>query len=535
MLVGFTGTNVGDIPSLDNERMITSGNINIPSIDAEIQKFISEKLSSKLWRLSNLYYVKNKSEKIVKYVPNKAQRLVLSVKAKRKIVLKARQLGISTERLLYQLDECIFIPNSECGIISYGIEEAKKLVERAVLAWNMLDPAIKELIGVTIVAQNGTNGITFSNGSKFKVGNFRGDSLGNLHVSELAKIAAKYPDKAREIKTGAFEAVAINNSISVESTAEGKYGMFYEMWRQAERISPSQRTPLDFVPIFIGWYLDDDYVIDIPQPRTADDDRYFAKIEKLAGIKLTEQQKNFYMTKKNNLGKDVTREYPSFADEAFESHVEGVYYANVYRKINIIANYYPNIIDYSLPVHVASDIGMNDMFTMGFFQIKDGKPIIIDELSDSEQAIGYYLKLAESLAANRGWTLSKKIVVPHDTKQREFSTAQARYKTILKFGWRPIVLAKTPLADGIEITRNLLDGATIDNSCINILEALTNYRKTWNDKHNVFLDMPVHDNHSHWADMIRYMATAIYTNKITNNDLTESYDNDFNDSDGYAV
>ena len=124
--MGFTGTNVGDIPSLDNERMITSGNINIPSIDAEIQKFISEKLSSKLWRLSNLYYVKNKSEKIVKYVPNKAQRLVLSVKAKRKIVLKARQLGISTERLLYQLDECIFIPNSECGIISYGIEEAAK-------------------------------------------------------------------------------------------------------------------------------------------------------------------------------------------------------------------------------------------------------------------------------------------------------------------------------------------------------------------------------------------------------------------------
>jgi len=527
-----------------NEALNKIDRISIPASTELIKTFINTKLSSKRWRLRNLYYVKNKNSKIVKYVPNKAQELVLSKKAKRKIILKARQLGISTERLLYQLDECIFVPNSECGIQSYGQDEARKLTDRVILAWSYLSAEIKELMNISIVAQNST-GITFSNGSKLKIGNFRGDTLGFLHVSELAKIAAKYPEKARELQTGAFEAVSIDNEISIESTAEGKFGLFYEMWKQATRIPEHQRTNLDFTPIFIGWYLDDEYTLDSEVLITLEDRLYFKKLELEAGVTLTIGQMSWYVKKKQTLGKYVTREYPSFAEEAFEAHIEGVYYAKVYHQIKLVRDYVPNGIDYSLPVHVASDIGMNDMFTMGFFQIgANDKPIIIDELSDNEHEIAYYLKLAEALAAERGWTLSKKLVVPHDIKQREFSSGQARYKSIQKLGWKPVITPKLRLVDGIEITRNVLEGTTIDIKCDKILDAITNYRKIWNDKHNVFLDAPVHDNHSHWADMIRYACTAVYLRKIKNFDLTAEQETELYDenelsgavfNDGFAV
>jgi hypothetical protein len=54
--------------------------------------------------------------------------------------------------------------------------------------------------------------MTFSNGSTLKIGNFRGDTLSFLHVSELAKIAKRFPEKAEELNSGAFEAVSTNSS-----------------------------------------------------------------------------------------------------------------------------------------------------------------------------------------------------------------------------------------------------------------------------------------------------------------------------------
>ena len=40
-------------------------------------------------------------------------------------------------------------------------------------------------------------------------------------MSEYAKICAKRAEKAQEIQTGAFEAVAMDQEITIESTAEG--------------------------------------------------------------------------------------------------------------------------------------------------------------------------------------------------------------------------------------------------------------------------------------------------------------------------
>ena len=113
--------------------------------------------------------------------------------------------------------------------------------------WERFPLAIKQLFVLTLTTDN-KMALGFSNLSSLKIGNFRGDTLQSLHVSELGKIAKDFPKKAKELKTGAFQAVAKNNIITIESTAEGKSGLFYDMWVKAEQkaILGQELTPLDF-------------------------------------------------------------------------------------------------------------------------------------------------------------------------------------------------------------------------------------------------------------------------------------------------
>jgi len=193
--------------------------------------------------------------------------------------------------------------------------------------WDELDQNIKDLFGLKLVSNN-QKGMTFSNGSILKIGNFRGDTLQGLHVSELGKIAKKFPEKAKELKTGAFQAVGKNSRITVESTAEGKSGLFYEIW-EASQLHKKRGKPLgpfDFEPIFISWLEDPDCNIDHETEISEELNSYFTKIENSLNITLTDTQKWWYASKQKELTSDMKQEYPTTAEEAFEQSIEGTYY-----------------------------------------------------------------------------------------------------------------------------------------------------------------------------------------------------------------
>jgi hypothetical protein len=65
----------------------------------------------------------------------------------------------------------------------------------------------------------------------------RGDTLQWLLITEFGKICAKYPEKAREIITGALNTVHVGQRVTIESTAEGQEGRFYEMTTTAENMA----------------------------------------------------------------------------------------------------------------------------------------------------------------------------------------------------------------------------------------------------------------------------------------------------------
>lgn len=496
------------------------------SLSIEQQELLI-KLASKEFRMNNLYTIKDKDGKERVFKRNYAQSKVNAHKHNRSIILKSRQQGISTDKLLDNLDKCIFIPGYEAGIQSYGKNESKKLANRVKLAWDRFPDVVKSFLNISVVKMN-SDEILFSNGSILKIGNFRGDTLQSLHVSELGKIAKKFPEKAKELQTGAFQAVSVNNNISIESTAEGASGLFFDMWQTAVSILKRglKLTPLDFQPIFLSWVEDPDCSLDMEVEIPKEMAKYFAEVERrlpeleLFGVTqrhLTDNQKWWYAKKYEELGFNIKQEYPTFPEEAFEQSVEGTYYASEYRNLKIR----PELYDLNLLVHSSFDLGVNDTFSIGFFQIHPGntsiasRTKIIGEYEHNGEGLPYYRDVFDALTVKYGWQHGS-TYVPHDIKQQELGTGKTRWDVMRELGFKPILVRKHRLQDGIEATRKFLKECEIDSECDLIVKAVQNYRKKYDSKFNVYLDAPVHDQFSHTADMLRYLAMGIKYKPISN-------------------
>lgn len=444
---------------------------------------------------------------------NSAQKKVLLGKGHRKkLILKTRQQGISTGYLANLLDHCIFRDNYQAGIQSYGNTESKKLTDKVRLMWTEFNPVIKKLLGISLIADN-SNGITFSNGSVLRIGNFRGDTLNSLHVSELAKISAKYPEKAQELKTGAFEAVGQDNDITIETTSEGPIGLFYEMWVKAENhiAKGLPLGPFNFEPVFISWVIDEDCRISIPQTITYEMEQYFASLEKVYGIKLASPQKWWYVSKLDSLGKqDMQKEYPSTPEEAFMAVKEGAYYSQLFRDhVLVKGKLVSNLYDPNLPVKVAFDLGMNDTMVAIFFQVYRRELRIIDVYYNSGEAISHYTGVLEDKTKILGYKYEDPIILPHDARVRELSNGKSRLEVFKQLGCKCRVLPKIEVHTGIAVVREWIPLMYVDSSLDYIIKTFQNYSKQRNASTGMWSSTPLHDEWSNPADAIRYMCMSL--------------------------
>ena len=85
-----------------------------------------------------------------------------------------------------------------------------------------------------------------------------------MHISEYGKICNKYPEKAREIQTGALNTVAPTSEVDIESTAEGNSGNYFDMCQKAMELQEMGKslTDMDYKFHFYAWWLDDTYELD---------------------------------------------------------------------------------------------------------------------------------------------------------------------------------------------------------------------------------------------------------------------------------
>lgn len=195
-------------------------------------------------------------------MPNWAQRQLLEDSHPCKIILKARQLGITTYFCVLLLDQVLWNNNIQAGVIAHTLDDAKNIfVDKLKYTFDHLHPALRPLFKPV---GDSAKELAFSHGSIIRVGtSLRSSTLQWLLISEFGKICAKYPEKAREIITGGLQTVHKGQNIIIESTAEGKEGAFYDMTQKAfaQQKAGKELGPFDFKPFFFPWHRHKEYSI----------------------------------------------------------------------------------------------------------------------------------------------------------------------------------------------------------------------------------------------------------------------------------
>lgn len=500
----------------DMEGLYSFFNDPVPE-DITKEDFERKYLRSKLWRLNNIYTVVDKHGNAVKFVMNEAQHIVYAMTRKhpRVIILKSRQQGISTFWLVSYFDDGLFQELLAIGLMAQGVDEASTLLERTKFLWDKLDPDIKAFLDRRLEKDNAKS-FTFNNHSQIFIRvSFRSTTLQRLHISEFGKIANHSPKKAKEVKTGTLQALAVGNTGVIESTAEGR-NMFKEMWdASVTALSSGQIAPKDFYPVFLSWLDDPDCTSTVYQTATAEQEKYFAGVEQKTGRTLTQEQKNFWIIQYRELGGDIHQEYPATPEEAFTAAKDGTYYSRLYMETVVRAGrMVENLYDSNLPLDVHMDLGVDDYFVLGYVQWYNGEYRIIDEYINNGYSIVHYLQHIKD-----NYPEVRNICAPHDITVRELgsfdSNGRAKSREDIAREWLrdnlPTatlkVMPKPSIANGIEAVRRMIPMMWIDIRCQYIHDCLLNYSKEWDDKLEVWKQTPLHDEFSHGADMLRQVAS----------------------------
>lgn len=459
-------------------------------------------------RLANGFYsIKDKTGQIVPFKMNKDQAEYLSNRHGMDLILKARQKGFTTVIQLDMLDDCLFNANTSCGVIAHNLQDAKSFfADKIKFAYDELPEEFKSEVAAAwehekevkvngVAVQDSAESLKFSNGSSIRVGtSLRSGTLQKLHVSEYGKLCAKYPEKAREVKSGAFNTVQAGQSITVESTAEGHSGHFFELCEQAKKMDGKELTELDFKFHFAPWFTSPEYVLSGPATETTEHQEYFEKLES-KGIELTRQQRAWYIKKSEQQGDDMLREYPSTPEEAFEASVEGAYFATQMTKLRKEGRICKiPVLDQS--VYTTWDLGYNDMMAICFWQNVGMERRLIDYYENSGEGFGHYADVLR----RKGYSYERHYM-PHDADHHMLTVrATTRREEAQAAGISPIsVLDRiaTEMA-GIDASRAFLPNVWIDEQrCDRMIKCLDNYRKEWDDKLGTWKSTARHDEFSH--------------------------------------
>lgn len=468
-------------------------------------------LASQKWRLNNLYHIVDRNGNSIKFKLNPVQESVYDNLHTRNLILKARQLGMSTFAVIYLLDEAIFNPNLSAGIVSYSLEHAQHIFKRIIgHALDSLDDWVKPLAAVV---QRSAREITFANGSFLRVDTtLRGGAYQLVLVSEFGKTCARNPLKAEEVITGTLQTVPITGKIIIESTGEGNEGFYAEMTNAAVQRGNDNLSPLEYKSFFFPWFRESAYVMSQPVTYDVALTDYFTKIEKESGVTLSLPQRYWYAHQKSILGEKIKQEFPSTVAESFLSSSDAYYFQQLieqaYQEHRCL---HTNPYDPLAHVYVAMDIGVNDLTVMVFFQVVHGEIRIIDYYEDKNKGVDFY---ARYLQQDKKY-LYHTIFLPHDAAHRDGIVVENTYERDFKrlfaqTNTKFIVLKRTDKNIQISNAKLKFSRCVFNLSRVKpLLDQLAKYRKKWSEQFGKYLDEPYHDISSNFSDAFQYACAAV--------------------------
>lgn len=200
----------------------------------------------------DLLRIRNRSGEHVRLEPNRAQREFEKARAQRNIVLKARQMGIST-----WVSGRFFLKTiTKTGTLTVQVAHTQEAAESLFrMVHRFLERMPKELRkGALRTSRASGRQIVFPElDSEYRVvsagntGAGRGLTINNLHCSEVAR----WPGDAAETLQGLRAAMPPAGELVLESTPMGAGGCFWREWQDAPVTGMVQH--------FFPWWMEDAY------------------------------------------------------------------------------------------------------------------------------------------------------------------------------------------------------------------------------------------------------------------------------------
>lgn len=256
----------------------------------------SETLDSVILRITD------KNGDITPYHPNAIQQHFSAHRTHRDLILKPRQVGISTE-IQARLFRTAITQSSLQATLAHDDDTTQKLRRMADRFWRYLPENIRPSRGLdnkTTTTYPDTNSeVTIATAGSVNKG--RGGTYTHFHGSEIA-----FWKDAGETMSGILQGVSEQGHIALESTPNGAQGWFFEQCMQALDGDPAWY--LHFYP----WWWQTEYNITLAVDEAAalaaglnDDER-----ELIAKHNLTLEQMAWRRKKQRDLGMRFAQEYP---------------------------------------------------------------------------------------------------------------------------------------------------------------------------------------------------------------------------------
>ncbi len=242
--------------------------------------------------------------------PNRAQEEFERRRGRANIVLKARQMGISTWVAARFFLKTITRRGTLSVQVAHTQEAAEEIFRMVRRFHRELPEELRE--GVLQTSRANARSLVFPKlDSEYRVESAgdpnagRGLTIQNLHCSEVAR----WPGDARATLAGLLASMPAgpDGEVVLESTAQGAYGCFYEEWMAAETNG--------WVRHFFPWWWEASYRLD----SASDDVLTDEESALMAWHGLTRGQIAFRRKLARQFGMLARQEYPESADDCFLS------------------------------------------------------------------------------------------------------------------------------------------------------------------------------------------------------------------------
>lgn len=195
--------------------------------------------------------IRDKQGRLVPIVPNRAQKEFARRCGRKNIVLKARQLGMTTYVAARFFLRTITTPGTLSVQVAHDQRSAEEIFR---IVHRFLENLPEEMRGALETSRANVRQIVFPRlDSEYRVESAadpnagRGLTIQNLHCSEVAR----WPRNAEETLASLRAAVPPGGEVVLESTPRGSGGTFYDEWQRA--------AVTGYVQHFYPWWWEPQY------------------------------------------------------------------------------------------------------------------------------------------------------------------------------------------------------------------------------------------------------------------------------------